>query len=342
MQSEKDTVKLKVETGSVVLDGRYEVLSQIGKGGMGSVFLARQLSTGKNVAVKFISVQKIDDKVVERFKKEAGFMSSVAHPNLVTLLDYGVDENGSPFLVMDYIEGEAFSVRLKREPKLTEKELTSIFVQIAKALASLHSKKIIHRDLKPGNIVVLKDVDGEPLVKLLDLGIAKSAHTDTTESGRITETGDVIGSPAYMSPEQALGHALDARADIYSMGCMMYECLTGRLPFDGETPVQVLSKRLVDEAPPITEATVAPHLVPIAMRCLAREADQRFADCNELIAALRADVPISKKTSSLKERLRVTKTGITLVSVMLVIILIGLLSQSSLFRPETGRAYGTV
>lgn len=283
---QEQTNKVEIKSDTRILDGRFELCGELGKGGMGTVYLGRQLSTSKQVAIKVISAQNVDQTHLDRFKQESQLMSGLMHPNIVNLLDYGVDENGSPFLVMDFIEGESLSARLKRQPKLTEEELTAICLQIAKALAHMHERKIIHRDLKPSNIVITQDVDGQPLVKLLDLGIAKSLVETNPDDSRLTSTGDVIGSPAYMSPEQALGQTLDARSDIYSFGCLIYECITGSLPFDGQNPLEVLTKRLVEEPAPIPEGNAAPHLVPIVTKCMQRNPYHRYQQCSFIIDAL--------------------------------------------------------
>jgi serine/threonine protein kinase len=265
---------------------RYELMEKIGEGGMGSVYRARQIATNRIVAIKFLSEQFIEDDVRRaRFEQEARAASSLYHPNLVYILDFGCDENLRPYLVLEYIPGIGLDQMLKQKKHLNAHELIEIFCQICRGLAHVHHKGIVHRDLKPSNVMVINDEAGEVQVKIVDFGIAKQERPQS-----ITQTGELLGSPLYMSPEQAMGNQVDARSDIYSVGCMLFEAATGRAPFVGENAIATLVMRLSHDPP--TFEQVAPYaglsaeLERVIMRALKRDVSQRY----QTIAALQADL----------------------------------------------------
>lgn len=246
--------------GRTLLD-RYRLEGRIGQGGHGAVYVARQLSIGRDVAIKLLMEQPAQDaEIVQRFEREARIISQLRHPNTLELYDFGQSEDGQVFLVTELLEGAALDQTLKAGP-LSEARTLRILYSICGALAEAHHKGVIHRDLKPPN-VFLADVSGEEVVKVLDFGIARLA-----EDGIQTATGKLFGTPTYMSPEQARGDTLDARTDLYSLGVLAYQCLSGQVPFRASTPMGLLMKH-VQEDPPAFDALKPPTTISEPVRAL--------------------------------------------------------------------------
>lgn len=271
---EKQQEEQKIVESDKLLAGRYELMECIGEGGFGAVYRARQLSTGQQVAVKFLTLDRLSQKDVARFEQEVAVLSKLSHPNIVTIIDSGTSDEGKPFLVLHFVEGQTLSKWMEKHSQLQWDEFKDIFVQVCNGLSHAHSKGVIHRDVKPSNIMIIEESDGQRIAKLVDFGIAR----DYESSVRATTTGAVIGSPAYISPEQAGGYPVDARTDIYSLGCVMYECLTGRLPFEAETALQSVVKRLNEDPIPFE----ANGLESIVMHAMQREPAKRFETANAL------------------------------------------------------------
>jgi serine/threonine-protein kinase len=248
--------------------GPYEIVAAIGAGGMGEVYKAADTRLGRTVAVKLLSAD-----FSERFETEARAISAVNHPNICALYDIGVHD-GRGYLVLEYLEGKPLQGPLRADDALR------IALQIAAALEAAHRKGIIHRDLKPANIMVTEDGS----VKLLDFGLAKIADPNGAETTR-TVAGTVLGTAAYMAPEQAEGRPLDARSDIFSFGAVVYELVAGRRAFPGDSMASVMSSLLRDEPKPLGSAG-PPGLEPILMRCLRKHAEDRFQQMQEVRAAL--------------------------------------------------------
>jgi serine/threonine-protein kinase len=261
------------------LSRRYRIVKKLGFGGMGSVFLAEQITLGnRRVALKVLNRKWLDDPdFLSRFHNEAISTARIQHPNVVTIYESGQADDGSPYIAMEYLEGEPLSEALKNRGALPVGECAEILQQAARGLNAAHKLGIIHRDLKPDNLFLTRGDEGELIVKVVDFGIAKlreSAHT---------MTGMVLGTPAYMSFEQASGmrsEELDARSDIYSLGVVVYKMVTGRVPFTSDTPVGYLRKHLMEPPPPFR--AVAPGLsVPaqveaVVMKALAKDRDERY------------------------------------------------------------------
>ena len=237
----------------MTLPGRlnhYEILEPIGSGGMGDVYRARDTKLGREVAIKVLPEAFSQNKErLARFEREAKTLAALNHPNLAIL--FGLEESdGTPFLVMELVEGETLAERIARGA-IPMEELLPLFEQIAKGVEAAHEKKILHRDLKPANIKITPDDD----IKILDFGLAKAFHeeapvTDSSQSptlSRGTQLGAIMGTASYMSPEQARAKALDHRTDVWSFGCCLYEAVTGKKAFDGETVTDVLSAILERE-----------------------------------------------------------------------------------------------
>ncbi|MBC7999401.1 MAG: serine/threonine protein kinase, partial [Leptolyngbya sp.] len=229
--------------GDVVAD-RYKIVSVIGHGGMGSVFKVEQIYLRQVFALKTLTGQAFPDVAIRRFQKEAQAASRLAHPNLVRAHDFGLINQSQPFYIMDFIEGKNLSEYSKQKGILSVEEILQIFIPICFGLGYAHREGIIHRDIKPGNIMLDKpdNPDQNYVPKVVDFGIAKLAEVEGMESVALTRTGEIFGTPLYMSPEQCSGLKLDHRTDIYSLGCVMYEALTGAPPFHADTALALMLK----------------------------------------------------------------------------------------------------
>lgn len=236
--------------GQVFAD-KYELLDVIGSGAMGVIYRARHLILDKVVAIKVLHTNQADSNLIMRFQREARAASSLNHPNVITVYDFGVHAASAPYMVMDYLQGRTLAEYIEQRGQLSLREIVDIVEQILAALAHAQKKNILHRDLKPSNIMVLEEENEPRLVKLLDFGLAKLLDRD--DQIALSAVGSALGSPAYMSPEQATGLKVDCRSDLYSLGCMMYEMIAGQPPLLGESPMETLMNRLNQKAPPLRE-----------------------------------------------------------------------------------------
>ena len=275
------------------LKDRYQILRPLGAGGMGTVFLAEQIRVGRRpVALKVLHRRLLDDpEFLARFQNEAASTGRIHSLHVVTIYESGLADDGSPYLAMEYLEGETLAAWLRRRGPLPCAEVAEIVRQAARGLAAAHRLGIIHRDLKPENLLLTRDESGQPLLKIMDFGIAK-----LRESSHNTLTGMVLGTPRYMSFEQAAGMSsdqLDARADIYSLGVMVYEMLAGRPPFQSDTPLGYVRQHLSDAPPPL-RALAPPGSYPddrleaVVMKALAKDREQRYATIEAFAAAFSA------------------------------------------------------
>jgi serine/threonine-protein kinase len=268
--------------------GSYVITSLLGEGGMGKVYLARHTLIGRKAAVKILNPDiASDEEAVSRFFTEARLVNDIRHPNIVEITDFG---QFSSFycIVMELLEGETLAARLHRSRTLDEATVVRIFRQVTSALGAAHEQGMVHRDVKPENIFLRNHPDYPDFVKVLDFGIAKLLTTNSAV-GHHTKTGTVIGTPAYMSPEQCLGEAsLDLRSDIYSLGVVLYEALTGRQPFVGDTLGRLIVCHVSE--PPVPPSSINPHvsagMSAVVMRALAKQSKDRFASMRELREAL--------------------------------------------------------
>jgi serine/threonine protein kinase/Tfp pilus assembly protein PilF len=263
---------------------RYQILSTLGRGGMSSVYKARHTLMDRIVAIKILVASDVPS--LKRFQLEAKLVSSLKHHNIVTVYDFGVSFKGQPYLVMDYLEGSNLMEEIRKVKRLELMRATWIFCQACDALNYAHKRDLIHRDLKPSNFMLVNE-EAEDVVKLVDFGIAKHLNMPVTEAGQLTHTGQILGSPLYMSPEQCMGNRLDARSDIYSLGCVMYETLTGKPPLLGTNTLDTLQRHIHDT--PLAFASVDPDLLSlpeqiekIVLKCLQREPDDRYQTILEL------------------------------------------------------------
>ena len=266
--------------------GHYRIVRQLGEGGMGAVYLGQHELIGRHAAIKVLLPELSAHRGnVDRFFNEARATSMVSDPGIVQIYDFGFTADQSAYIVMEYLDGEPLSARLHRLVALAPAEALRITRQVAGSLAATHAAGIVHRDLKPDNLFLIRDPEapGGERAKILDFGIAKLGDDDPGNRV-VTRTGQIIGTPTYMSPEQAAGQPVDHRADIYSLGCVLFQMLTGRPPFDIAGTYAVISAHLRDRPPMVTE--IAPHvpaeLDPIVARCLAKSPSDRFASMHDL------------------------------------------------------------
>jgi serine/threonine protein kinase len=273
--------------GSVLAE-RYKVISILGDGGMGKVYLGEHITLRKKVAIKVLKQEFCHDRTnVERFLQEARAASMVRHENIVDIMDFGQVPGGSVFFVMELLEGRDLSQLLKDIGRLPWLRTRNILLQVVRALRAAHENGIIHRDMKPGNVFLTNRASAMDYVKVLDFGIAKVEDQSTQG---LTRTGAVFGTAGYMAPEQACGDPVDARTDVYAVGCMMFELLTGRLPFPGNNFMRVLTQHM-NEPPPsprevAPDADISDEVETIILTSLSKKASDRFPDMSALEKAI--------------------------------------------------------
>ena len=275
--------------------GRYILRGLLGHGGMGAVYEAEHVGLGKRAAIKFVDPEfATDEKVVARFAREARAMSAIESAHIVTVFDAGT-EDGRPYLVMELLRGEDLGQRLRRLTRIPLGEAMHIIAQVLKGLARAHAAGIVHRDLKPDNVFLVKH-DTDPLfAKIVDFGISKIERPrDTTSPLALTGRGTVLGTPFYMSPEQAQASPdVDRRTDLYSVGAILFECLTGRPPHTGESYEQVILSICMRDAPEVRsiEPSVPANVSAFVARALARDRTKRFSSAEAMLAALHEVAP---------------------------------------------------
>ena len=279
-----------------VVAGRYKVLQRLGQGGMGTVYLAEHQAIEKKVALKVLRAEySAKPDLVTRFQREAISASRIKHPNVLDVFDFGQLDDGCFFLAMEFLEGRDLADELEYCRVLTAEHALRIMLQIAKALSVAHGKGVVHRDLKPENVFLQLTADGEETVKIVDFGIAQlrtneEAAANEPSRRRLTRTGMIFGTPEYMSPEQAAGKHADLRVDIYATGIILFEMLTGAVPFTGDTFFAVLNAHMNDPLPSMRainpEVAISPDLEAVILKALAKNPDHRFQSMRELAAAL--------------------------------------------------------
>jgi serine/threonine protein kinase len=273
----------------VVLDGSYRIERLLGEGGMGAVYYATHLRLGKPVAVKVMARElSSNQEALERFRREARVTSALGHPHIVQVLDFSTSPAGEPFLVMEFLEGEDLDHRLRRVGRLPLQEVVHVVKQAGSALSATHAKGIVHRDLKPGNIYLLEVAGEKDFVKVLDFGISKIRSAST----RLTKTSSIMGTPNYMSPEQALGRIeeIDDSTDQWALACIAWEALSSGTPFQGENVPSILFQ-VVHEPPPALAGKVtglSREVEEALRRALAKDKRQRFASVTAFASALEA------------------------------------------------------
>src|SRR5436309_927052 len=271
-----------------IIDGRYRVISRIGSGGMADVYLAEDSLLGRQVAVKLLHHHFAEDQeFVERFKREASSAAALSHPNIVGIFDRG-EWQGTYYIAMEYVAGRSLKLIVREQGALAPGAAIDTVVQILRAARFAHRRGVIHRDLKPHNVIL----DEEDRARVTDFGIARAGASD------MTLTGSIMGTAQYLSPEQAQGYAVSAASDIYSVGVILYELVTGAVPFEGETAVAIAFKQVSAQPRPPSELNpaVPASLDAVVLRALAKDPAMRFTDADEFIAVLqqeRAALPAS-------------------------------------------------
>jgi eukaryotic-like serine/threonine-protein kinase len=261
-----------------IIDGRYRVLSRLGSGGMADVYLAEDQLLGRHVAIKVLHHQFAEDQeFVERFRREASSAAALSHPNIVGIFDRG-QWNGTYYIAMEYVAGRTLKAIVREDGALEPATAIDIVIQVLRAARFAHKRGVIHRDLKPHNVIL----DEEGRARVTDFGIARAGASD------MTLTGSIMGTAQYLSPEQAQGHAVTASSDLYSIGVILYELLTGVVPFEGETAVAIAFKQVSAEPRPPSELNplLPASLDVVVLRALAKDSAQRYADAEEFITVL--------------------------------------------------------
>jgi serine/threonine-protein kinase len=268
-----------------IIEGRWKIERIIGKGGMGTVYACRHAVVGKVAAIKVLKTgADRSEAVLQRFVREAQTANLLRSRHIVEVSDFGQLPNGALFVVMELLEGQDLAHAMRKG--LGRRELVHVFTQVAETLQGAHEKGIVHRDLKPDNVYLVHDGNDPCFVKLLDFGIAKILHGEGT--GGLTETGVILGTPYYMSPEQARAERIDHRSDIYALGVMMYRAFTGRLPFMADSTVGVLTRHITEAPQPPSEiSNVDTTTERMILRCLAKKPEYRFQSMREVAEALK-------------------------------------------------------
>ncbi len=280
------------------IDGRYYVESVMGEGGMGLVYKAKHTALNKPLALKVLrdEVSK-NEEVIARFRQEAQSASAIGNQHIIDISDFGNLPGGSTYFVMEYLDGRDLTAAITEESPMAPERVLRIARQLAKALGAAHDIGIVHRDLKPDNIFLINRGGDSDFVKILDFGIAKVG----TQTQKLTKAGDIFGTPHYMSPEQCAGNEIDHRTDIYALGVIFYEMVTGKVPFDAETLMGVLTKQMYEAPKPLHEletgTSASAELEAVILKCLAKEPDSRYANMHQLLEDLerlqRGEQPIA-------------------------------------------------
>jgi beta-lactam-binding protein with PASTA domain/predicted Ser/Thr protein kinase len=273
-------MNFQIAAGTMI-DERYRVISRVGSGGMAEVYCAEDTQLGRRVAVKLLHERFAQDaEFVERFRREASSAASLSHANIVSVYDRG-EWGGTYYIAMEFLDGRSLDSIVREEAPLDPDRAIELTEQVLRAARFAHRRNVVHRDLKPHNVII----DDEGRVKVTDFGIARAGASE------ITQTGSIMGTARYLSPEQAQGHAVGARSDLYAIGIMLYELLTGTVPFEGESVVAIALRHLSE--PPRPPSTIVPSISPnldaIVMRALEKDPERRFADADEFLGALEAE-----------------------------------------------------
>lgn len=289
-----------------VLAGNYEILEVLGQGGMGVVYRGKHSLMERIVAIKMLLSQLISDtNSVKRFQQESKAAARLKHPHIIDVYDFGISPAGQPYIVMEFLEGTPLSDLIKKEGQIGVERSIKLISQACDALDHAHKQGVVHRDLKPSNIVLTQYDEEKDYVKVVDFGVAKLIeHGNNNEGQRLTQAGEVCGSPVYMSPEQCMGQDLDARSDIYSMGIVLYETLTGKLPILGKTMVDTMSKHISEPPVPFNEARpdlyIPERLEWVVLKAMAKDPALRHQTMEESKLDLDLAIPRPGRSTVLR------------------------------------------
>ena len=299
--------------------GQYVIVRKIGDGGFGSVYLANQTGVSRRAVIKVVNTITDEDAkvVLKRFQREANVLAALDHHHLVRLYNFGTLDDGRPFLAMEYGGDVTVADELKKVKRFKPERALRICEQVAEALQEAHNRGVVHRDLKPHNILLGRK-DGADWVKVVDVGIAKIMDAADVDSDgeKLTGTGMVIGTPAYFSPEQCHGVGMDGRSDLYTLGVVLYEMLTGVLPVKGLTPVDYVRAHVVDPPVPVRKRVpeTPPFVEALVMKCLEKKADKRWQNATELRDAMReAREKLGSHGSFKKQRIAMIATAVAVI-----------------------------
>jgi eukaryotic-like serine/threonine-protein kinase len=290
--------------------GRYEIIKKIGKGGMGVVYQAHDPQIDRPVALKVLRADRVvSEDFVSRFLKEAKFIGRLSHPNIVTVYDVGRD-HGTIYIAMEYLQGQPFN-EVIRSGRLSVEKIIDIALQIANALDYAHEKGIVHRDIKPSNIILTDEGN----VKLTDFGIARAEDSNAAQQ---TQTGVILGTPSYMSPEQVMGKRVDGRSDLFSLGVILYELIVGRKPFEGDHFTAIF--RAITDDIPVTplkiDASISQSLSDLIMKALSKNPDERFQTSKEMGDAIKTCLHVKKSLLLPGKPISSSKKPVALVLIM--------------------------
>ncbi|MBI4854789.1 MAG: serine/threonine protein kinase [Acidobacteria bacterium] len=268
----------------------YLIEKKLGEGGMGAVFKATKIADNSLIALKVISpMLLVNSRFVKRFQREAKVGKALAHPNIIQVLEYGETENGLLFMAMEFVNGETLKAELIKEGKLSINRISEILRQLCEAMDSAHKRGILHRDLKPENIMIAKDPSGKEILKLADFGLVKLTQPDgeITKGAALTEVGEIFGTPHFMSPEQIMGQPVGASADIYSLGVMLYQMMTGKIPLEGTDVRNLLVTKISQDIPPPSKkfSFVSQAYDNLFKTVLARDPEDRYKSAGEFYQA---------------------------------------------------------
>lgn len=336
--------QLRAKQLAAELPAQYQLFEKVGEGGMGFIFKAGNRYTGAQYAIKVLRSEfDSDQRALERFMFEAKAASSLKHPNICCVHDFGLTAGGIPYLVMDWIEGISLGRKVTRDKQFSVPDALEIFKQVAAALIHSHQNKVVHRDMKPENIMLSRDAQGKTTVHLLDFGIAKMlSDEDMVISGGLTRSGTVVGTPLYMSPEQARGLKVDRRSDIYSLGCVMYFTLTGAPPFVGKTVIDTIEMHLNSPPPEIDSALKVPgDLRKIILKALEKSPADRYQSVEELandLGKVTRGVSIDKKMLASERKSMQKKIAVVLSFILGFIVMYAVsIGLQSLFDNSTSK-----
>jgi eukaryotic-like serine/threonine-protein kinase len=275
------------------IGGRYRIVKKLGEGGMGAVYRGEQISLKRAVAVKLLRPELGSNQMVlRRFNAEAEAVAKLSHPNTVNIYDFGQDSDGSLFIAMEFIEGRSLREAIQKEGPLPPTRAFSIALQVAASLSDAHACSIVHRDLKPDNVMLQDRGRHKDVVRVLDFGIAKLRDDNRATQQAMTQAGDMLGTPQYMAPEQIRGETIDGRTDVYALGCLIYEMVTARLPFEAATVMAMLSKHLVEAVVPPSrrrpDLAIPPAVDQLVLHAMAKDPAARPATMDQLAEMLQA------------------------------------------------------
>lgn len=318
-----------------VIADKYEIVGILGSGGFSTVYKAEQQGLRRAVAIKILHAEFVDQpEKIRRFQQEAESISTLVHTNVAAVYDYGVLMGGQPYLAMELVPGTTLAAEIAQANRLPADRAVAIFLQACDGIAAAHATGLIHRDLKPSNIMLETAEDGSDHVKILDFGLAKVISGEGATREHLTMTGEILGTPAYMAPEQCMGAAMDRRTDVYSFGCVMYETLSGHLPVEGDNSYEMMNKHINEVPLSLSKigVPVPPKLVRIVNKAMQKDPDDRYQNFEELKDALQGVEPaiskefkdlifsgskkrLSKKKKSLKKRILLSAWTMLLASI---------------------------